>query len=85
MRFLSTNLEISKFSPSFHDISTRCRLKPHKPSTKLTMYPKGVCYSRVQTSSYYCRISHKQEMFLIQLKKYLIDNAFYYIEEYLNI
>jgi len=48
------------------------------------MYPKGVYYSRIQTSRYYCTISHNQEMFLIQLKKYLIDNAFYSVEEYLN-
>ena len=37
MRFLSSNLEIYKFNASVHNISTRYKLKLHKPAARLTM------------------------------------------------
>jgi len=39
------NLQISSFS---YGMNTRHKLKLHKPSTKLTMYQKGVYYSSIK-------------------------------------
>jgi len=45
MRFLLSNLEIYTFNTSVHNINTRCKLKLHKPATRLTMYQMSVYYN----------------------------------------
>ena len=42
------NSEINKFNSSVHGTNTRHKIKQHKPSTKLTMYQKGVYFSSMK-------------------------------------
>jgi len=88
MRFLSSNLEIYKCNTSIHNLNTRHKLKLHVPAVRLTIYQKSV----------YCNSTHiynnlpddlaqlvsSRKHFLIQLKKYLINNPFYSVEEFIQ-
>jgi hypothetical protein len=88
MRFLSSNLEIYKFNTSVHNISTRRKLKLHKPTARLTMYQRSVycncinMYNKI--SDDLAELVLNKKCFLLQLKKYLTDKSFYSVEEFLN-
>jgi hypothetical protein len=88
MKFLTLNLDIYKFNSMVYDINTRHKLKLHMPSTKLTMYQRGVYYSSIKIYNKLPDITAElvinRKSFLLQLRKYLIDRAFYSIEEYMN-
>ena len=87
-KFLTLNLEIYKFNSTVYDINTRHKLKLHMPSTKLTMYQRGVYYSSIKIYNklpdVIAELVINRKSFLLQLRKYLIDKAFYSIEEYMN-
>jgi len=88
MRFLSSNLEIYKFNTSVHNISTRCKLKLHKPAARLTMYQRSFYCNSVNIYNKLpddlAELVSNRKGFLLQLKKYLTDKPFYSVEEFLN-
>jgi hypothetical protein len=88
MRFLSPNLEIYKFNSSDHGVNMRYKLKSEKPSAKLTMYQRGVCYSSIKICdkllNNIAELASNKKYFILQLKKYVIDKAFYSPDEYLK-
>jgi hypothetical protein len=75
MRFLSSNLEIYKFNTLVHNINTRCKLKLHKPVTRLTVYQRSVCYNSMHIYNKLpddlAKLVSNKKCFLLQLKKYL--------------
>jgi len=81
---LETSLEIYKFN----GINTRHKIKLHKPSTKHTVYQRGVYYSNIKMYKklldVIAEFVSNKKCFLIQLKKYLCDKALYSLEEYLD-
>jgi hypothetical protein len=88
MKFLSTNLEIFKFNSSVHGMNRRYKLKLHEPSTKLLVYQKRMYYRTIKIydklPDVTAELVSNKKCFLLQLKKYLIDKAFYSLEEYLE-
>jgi hypothetical protein len=88
MEFLSTNLEICKFNSSVHGMNRRYKLKLHESSTKLIVYQKDVCYRSIKIydrlPDVTAELVSNKKCILIQLKKYLIDKAFYSLEEYVS-
>jgi hypothetical protein len=87
MRFLSTDLEIYKFTSSVHVINTRYKFKLHKPSTRLTLYQKGVYQSSIKVYNKFpdaiAGLVFGNKFFNI-IKKYLIDKTFYSLHGYLD-
>jgi len=87
MKFLSTNLDICKFNSSVDGTNRRYKLKLHEPSTNFIVYQKGVFYSSIKIYDKLPDIAElvsNRKCFVIRLKKYLIDKAFYSLEKYLN-
>jgi hypothetical protein len=88
MGFLSLNLETYKFNSSAQGVNTRYRLKLHKASTQLTMCQRVVYYSSIKAydklPDVIVELVSNNKCFLLQLEKYLIEKAFYSLEEYLN-
>jgi hypothetical protein len=88
MRFLSSNLEIYKFNTSVHNINPRRKLKLHKPTARLTLYQRSVYYNSINIYNKLpddlAELLLNKKCFLLQLKKYLTDNPFYSVEEFLN-
>jgi hypothetical protein len=89
MWLLSTNLAIYKFSFSVHGINMRHKLKLHKPSTKLTVYPKGLYYSSIKINNkipdLIADLVVNKKCFIMQLKKYLIVKPFLFIRRILEL
>ena len=87
-RFLSQNLEIYTFNSTIHDFNTRNKLQLHKLSTTLTLYQKGAYYDSIKIFNklpiYIAESVLRKKCFVSNLKKCLIDKAFYSIEEYMN-
>jgi hypothetical protein len=87
MRFLSSNLEMYKFNTSVHNINTMCKLKLHKPLTRLTVYQRSVCYNSMRIYNKLpddlAKLVSNKKCFLLRLK-YLTDKPFYSVEECLN-
>jgi len=88
MRFLSQNLQLYTFNSTIHNYSTRCRVQLHKPSTALTLYQRGLYYEsvRIYNKLLYniAELILQNKGFLTNLKKYLLEKAFYSVEEYMN-
>ena len=88
MWFLSQNLEIYTFNSIIHCFNTQNKLQLHKLSTTLTIYQKGAYYDskKIFNKLPKCmaELVLRKKCFVSNLKKYLIDKAFYSIEEYMN-
>jgi len=88
MRFLSRNLQLYTFNFTIHNHNTRYRIQLHRPHTALTLYQKGLYYGSVRI---YNKLPYniaelilQNKGFLTTLKKYLLDKAYYSVEEYMN-
>jgi len=88
MRFFSRNLQLYTFNFTIHNYNTRYRIQLHKLSTALTLYQKGLyCESvRIYNKLPYniAELILQNKGFLTNLKKYLIEKAYYAVEEYMN-
>jgi len=88
MRFLSSNLEIYKFNTSIHNLNTKHKLKLHMPAVRLSIYQKSVCCNSIHIYNNLpndlARLVSSRKHFLIQLKKYLMDNPSYSVEEFIQ-
>jgi hypothetical protein len=88
MRFLALNLEKFTFNSSIYDINTRHRTKLHKPQARLKLYQQSLYYNCINIYNhlpdYLAVLISDKKLFLQQVKKYLIDNLFYTMEEFLE-
>jgi hypothetical protein len=87
--FISKNRELFRFDSEIHDISTRYNSNLHLPSTTLTLFQKGTFYSESRVFNHLPSnikdLLHNEKQFKSVLKKYLLQNCFYTLEEYFNV
>jgi len=86
MGFLSSNLNLFTFNSSVHNITTRLRLKLHKPSVNLKIYQQSPYFNCINIfnklpEDLAILIQNKRH-FLLQLKKYLMDKSYYSLQEF---
>jgi hypothetical protein len=84
--FVNKNRKLFLTNSEIHDINTRYNHNLQLPSTNLTLVQKGVLYSG---SKIYNRLplsikahSNDTKRFKTSLKNYLIEHAFYSLDEY---
>jgi hypothetical protein len=86
LTFVNRHRELFLTNSEIHDINTRCKHNLHLPTTNLTLVQKGVLYS--WSKIYNClpssikAHSNDAKRFKTPLKSYLIEYAFYSLEEY---
>ena len=84
--FVNKNRELFLSNSEIHELNTRYNQNLHLPSTNLTLVQKGVLYSG--SKIYNClplsikALSNNAKRFKATLKRYLIENVFYSIDEY---
>jgi hypothetical protein len=87
--FISKNRNLFKYNSEIHSISTRNNSDLHLPSTTLTLFQKGVTYSGSRIFNHLRSnikdLFHNEEQVKSELKKYLLKNCFYTLEEYFNV
>jgi hypothetical protein len=88
LMFVVGHRDIFTFNNEVHGLNTRQKLDLHVPSVKLTKVKKGVYYTGI---TLYNKLpnsirdkANNYHQFRIILKKFLRNNPFYSIEEYLN-
>jgi hypothetical protein len=71
-----------------HKINTRQTLDMYVPTANLTMYQKGVYYLGIKIYNHLPtaikELSGDKNKFKLVLKRYLLHNSFYSLEEYFN-
>ena len=71
-----------------HTINTRHNNNLHVPAANLTLYQKGVYYSGIKIFNHLPKtiknLSDVKKKFQTALKKFLLNNSFYSLEEYFN-
>ena len=71
-----------------HTINTRHNNNPHVPPANLTVYQTGVYYSGIKIFNHLPtsikNLSDNKKKFQITLRKFLLYNSFYSLEEYYN-
>jgi hypothetical protein len=86
--FISKNRELFRFNSEIHGISTRYNSNLHLPSTTLTLFQKGTFYSGSRIFNHLPSnikdLLYNEKQFKSVLKKYLLQNCFYTVEEYFN-
>ena len=86
--FVAKHKDIFTFNIEFHNINTRHKLDLHVPSANLTKVQKGVYYSGVILFNALPlgikKVTHNTNKFKHELKKFLLKNLFYSVEEYMN-
>jgi hypothetical protein len=87
--FINKNRELFRSTSEIHGINTRYNCNLHLPSTTLTLFQAGTFYlgSRIfnHIPSYIKDLLHNEKQFKSVLKKYLLENCFYTLEEYFNV
>jgi hypothetical protein len=87
--FVNENRELFLTNSEIHDINTRCNHNLHLPATNLTLLQKEVLCSG--SKIYNClpssikAHSNDTKRFRTSLKSYLIEHAFYSLEEYYQL
>ena len=86
--FISKNRELFRSDSEIHGITTRYNSDLHVPSTSLTLFQKGICYSGSRIFNHLPTnikdLLLNEKRFKSVLKKYLLENCFYTLEEYFN-
>jgi hypothetical protein len=82
---LIINLRIYKFNTSVHDINTRNKQKLYKPTVRLSACQKSAYYNSINIynnlPNTLAELVSSRTSFISNLKKYLIDNPFYSLDE----
>jgi hypothetical protein len=84
--FVNKNREMFLSNSEIHDVNTQHNYNLHLPSTNLTLVQKGILYSG--SKIYNClpsnikALSNNAKRFKSTLNSYLIEQAFYSINEY---
>jgi hypothetical protein len=87
--FVVKNRNLFTLNSIIHGFSTRYDNDFHLPSAKLKLLQKGVFYSGIKTYNRITKtikeLSHDVKQFRLVLKRFIISNSFYSLEEYFDI
>jgi len=84
--FVTTNKDQFLFNWQVHKIDTRQTSNPYLPTANLATYQKGVHYTGIKIYSH-LPVAIKDlsgDKFKLAIKRYLVHNSFYSLEEYFN-
>ena len=88
LMFVVKHKDIFIFNSELHKINTHHKLDLHIPSVNLTKVQKGVYYSGITLFTSLPlgikKVAHNTNKFKHELKKFLIKNSFYSVEEYID-
>jgi hypothetical protein len=88
LMFVIKHKDIFTFNAELYKINTCHNLDLHVPSVNLTKVRKGVYYSGItlfnSSPLNIKKVAHNTNKFKHELKKFLIENSFYSVEEYIN-
>jgi hypothetical protein len=86
--FVVKNRDLFKLNSDIHGFHTRYDNDFHLPSAKLKLFQK-VFYSGLKTYDHLPKtnkeLSHDVKQFRLALKRFIISNLFYSLEEYFDI
>jgi len=86
--FVTKNKEQFLSNSQVHKINTRQTFDLYVPTANLTTYQKGVYHSGIEIYNHLLTaikdLSNDQNKFKLALKRYLLHNSFYSLEEYFN-
>ena len=86
--FITKNKDQFSLNSHIHAINTRHKNNLYVPAANLTLYQKGVYYSGIKIFNHLPttikNLSSDRNKFQIALKKFLLNNSFYSLEEYFN-
>jgi hypothetical protein len=86
--FVIKNKDQFLFHSQVHKINTRQTSSLYPPSANLAVYQKGVYYSGIKIYNHLPTaiedLSGDKNKFKLALKRYLLHNSFYSLEEYFN-
>jgi hypothetical protein len=86
--FVAKNKDLFKTTAEVHGFNTRFQYYLHIPTANLTVYQKGVCYSGARIYNHLPtalkQLSHDTIKFKAALKRFLLTNSFYTLEEFYN-
>jgi hypothetical protein len=89
LMFALKHKDLLKVNIEVHEINTRHKLDFHAPSVRLTKIQKGLYYSGITLfNALPLRMKEAAQdvkKFKYALKVFLIENSFYYVEEYFNM
>jgi hypothetical protein len=87
--FVVKNRNLFKLKSDIHGFITRYDNDFYLPSAKLKLFQKGVFYSGIKTYSHLPKtikeLSQDVKQFRLALKRFIISNSFYSLEEYFDI
>jgi hypothetical protein len=87
--FVAKNRNLFKLNFDIHGFSTRYDNDFHLPSAKLKLFQKRVFYSGIKTYNHIPKtikeLSHEVKQFSLALRRFIISNSFYCLEEYFDI
>jgi hypothetical protein len=85
--FVAKNKDLFKTNAEVHSFS-RFQYDLHIPTANLTLFQKGVWYSGARIYNHLApalkQLSHNTSKFKAALKRFLLANSFYTLEEYYN-
>jgi len=85
--FVTKNKDQFLSNSQVYKINTRQTFDLYIPTANLTIYQKGVYYSRIKIHNLPTAIkdlSDDKNKFKLALRRYLLHNSFYSLEEYFN-
>jgi len=87
--FVTKNKDQFLSNSQLHKISIRQTFDLYVPTANLTIYQKGVYYSGIKIYNHHLPtaikdLSDDKNNFKLALKRYLLHNSFYSLEEYFN-
>jgi hypothetical protein len=89
LMFVVKNRDLFKLNSDIHGLNTRHDNDFQLPSAKLKLFQKGVFYSGIKTQNHLPKtikkLSHDVREFRFALKRFIISNSFYSLEEYFDI
>jgi len=87
--FVTKNKDQFLSNSQVHKINTRQTFDLYIFTANLTIYNKGVCYTGIKIYNHLPTaikdLSDDKYKFKVALKRYLLQNFFYILEEYFNI
>jgi hypothetical protein len=87
--FVVKNRRSFKLNSDIHGISRRYDNDFHLFSANLKLFQKGFFYSGIKTYNHLPKtikeLSHEVKQFRLALKRFMVTNSFYSLEEYFDI
>jgi len=89
LMFVVKNRDLFKLNSVIHGFCKRYDNDFHLPSAKLKLFQKGVFHSGIKTYSHLLKtikeLSHDVKELRLAMKRFIISNAFYFLEDYFDI